>query len=72
MKTPGLEIKATYTLAEFARLIGRPYSTVHREAQKGKLQTVMVGEKQLVPLVVMLPLWESVRLAAALSAMNAA
>lgn len=62
------EVKATYTLAEFAALTGRPKSTVYKQAKSGKLQTVELGAQRVVPLMVVLPIWESIRLAAALTA----
>jgi excisionase family DNA binding protein len=43
-------IKATYSLAEVARLLGRPPSTVYRWADKGALTTIQIHGQRLVPL----------------------
>lgn len=61
-----MKAKATYTLAEVSRLMGRPKSTVYEWADKGVLTTICVGTQRLVPLAALKAhhlVWESIRLA---------
>lgn len=66
-----MNVKATYTLMEVARLTGRPKSTVYKWADTGQLVTVTVGTQRLVPLAALQKhylVWKSIEMAADLAA----
>ncbi len=61
-----MKVKATYTLAEVARLLGLPESTVRDMGRSGKLTTTNFGGRTLVPLAALKAnalVWDSIRTA---------
>lgn len=65
-----MKLKALYTLAEVARLLGRPLRTVQRWAKRGRLATVQMAGSVFVPLAALQTqglIWDSIKLSARLS-----
>ena len=63
-------VKATYTPAEVAKLLGRPKSTVHDWVKSGALTTTEIAGQKLVPLAALRTnalVWESIIAAAKLT-----
>ena len=61
-----MKVKATYTPAEVARILGRPKSTVHDWVKRGVLTTVDFCGQKFVPLAALKVhglVWESIKLA---------
>lgn len=61
-----LRVKALYTLAEVARMIGRPRQTVSDWAKRGELTVTMFAGRQYVPLAAIQAhglVWQSIQLA---------
>lgn len=61
------EVKALYTQAEVAELLGRPKQTISRWVKDGSLPTVVIGTQKLIPLAGLKTpaiVWRSILLAA--------
>lgn len=61
-----MKVKATYTPAEVAKMMGRPKSTVYRWVESGELITVQIGKQRLVPLAALRTMglvWQSILMA---------
>lgn len=70
-----VKIKPLYSAAEVARMLHLSKMTVRRWMKRGKIPTVDVGPRKMVPisaLRVPAELWESIQMAAYLNASRAA